>query len=82
MLQESQKHKNNIKVNLCLTSVSLRGKQMSTTTSVDCLYRLHYSRSTEKYKLSSKNEENKRTVSVTKKGHCTCLHHSLINIPT
>jgi hypothetical protein len=55
---------------------------MSTTTSVDYLYRLHYSRSTEKYKLSSKNEENKRTISVTKKRHCTCLHHGLINIPT
>jgi hypothetical protein len=46
------------------------------------IYTLHYSRSTEKYKLSSKNEENERTISVTKKGHCACLHHSPINIPT
>jgi hypothetical protein len=62
--------------------VSLRGKQMSTTMSVDYLYRLYYSRSMKEYKLSSKNEENKRTISVTKKGHCACLHHSPINIPT
>jgi hypothetical protein len=55
---------------------------MSTMTSVDYLYRLHYSRSTEKYKLSSKNEQNERTISVTKKGHCACLHHGPINIPT
>jgi hypothetical protein len=42
-----------------------------------------YNRSTEKYKLSStKNEENERTISVTKKGHCACSHHGLINIPT
>jgi hypothetical protein len=81
-------HENNIKINLCLTLVSSRGgggggsKQMCTTTSVYYLYRLHYSRSMKKYKLSSKNEENERTVSVTKKEHCTCLHHSLINIPT
>ena len=55
---------------------------MSTTTSVDYLYRLQYSRSTKEYKLSSKNEENERTISVTKKGHCVCSHHSPINIPT
>jgi hypothetical protein len=55
---------------------------MSTTTSVDYLYRLYYSRSTEKYKLSSKNEENERTISVTKKGHCACSHHGPINTPT
>jgi hypothetical protein len=75
-----------MKVNSHLTLVSSRGggggKWISTTTSVDYLYRLHYSRSMKKYKLSSKNEENERTISVTKKGHCTCSHHGPINIPT
>jgi hypothetical protein len=39
---------------------------MSTTMSVDYLYRLYYSRSTKEYKLSSKNEENKRTIGLFK----------------
>jgi hypothetical protein len=56
---------------------------MSTSTmSVDYLYRLHYSRSMKKYKLSSQNEENERTINITKKGHCACSHHGPINILT
>jgi hypothetical protein len=35
--------------------------------SVDYIYRLHSSRSTNKYKISSKNGENERTISITKK---------------
>jgi hypothetical protein len=56
----------------------LERRRQTDESSVDYLYRLHYSRSMKKYK----NEENERTISVTKKGHCACLHHGPINIPT
>jgi hypothetical protein len=50
-----------------LGELKRRGKQMGTMMSVDYLSRLHYSRSMKRYKLSGKNEGNKRTISVTKK---------------
>jgi hypothetical protein len=40
------------------------------------------STSMKKYKMSNKNGQNASTISVTKKGHCACSHHGLINIPT